>query len=65
MLAPQRVMDAYDSLVDYIFSALEKTPPNDPHADWKETRRLFYNLVNEIRDDVGIDRSKIVYRGER
>jgi len=65
MLAPQRVMDAYDSLVDYICSTSEKTPPNDPHAVWKEIRRLVYVLINEIRDDVGIDKSKIVYHGER
>jgi len=65
MLAPQQVMDSYDSLIDHIFSVLEKTPPNNPHEDWKEIRRRAYVLLNAIREDVGIDKSKIEYRGTR
>jgi len=64
MLAPQKVMDAYDSFVEHIFTALEKNPPNH-FEDWKEMRRLAYILINAIREDVGIDKSKVEYHGKR
>ncbi len=65
MLAPQKVMDAYDSLVEHIFTALEKNPPNNPYEDWKEMRRLAYAFANAVREDVGIDKSKVEYHGKR
>jgi hypothetical protein len=65
MLAPQKVLDAYDSLVDYIFTILE--PPGTPMTQekWKEVRRLGYILINAIREDIGIDKSNVEYRGKR
>jgi hypothetical protein len=42
MLAPQKVMDAWDSFVEHIFITLEKNQPTDYNADWKEMRRLAY-----------------------
>jgi len=65
MLAPQNVMDAYDSLIDYIFSVLEQPNQKVNHDTWKEIRRLVYNLINLIRGDVGIDKSEVEYRGKR
>lgn len=65
MLAPQNVMDAYDSLIDCIFFALEKKQPVDYAAEWNEIRKLAYTLLNAIREDVGIDKSKVEYRGRR
>jgi hypothetical protein len=65
MLAPQNVMDAYDSLIDYIFSVLEQPAQTVNHEHWKEIRRLAYDVINLIREDVGIDKSKVEYRGKR
>jgi hypothetical protein len=65
MLAPQKVMDAYDALVDYSFEILEKKPPGNAFEEWKEIRRLVYELLNAVREDIGIDKSKIEYRGKR
>jgi hypothetical protein len=65
MLAPQSVMDAYDSLIDYIFSVLEQPVQTVNHEHWKEIRRLAYDVINLIREDVGIDKSKVEYRGKR
>jgi hypothetical protein len=65
MLAPQSVMDSYDALIDQIFFILEKNPPNKPQEDWKEIRRLAYDLLNAIRKDIGIDKSEVAYRGKR
>ena len=56
MLAPQNVMDAYDSLIDYIFSVLEQPAQTVNHEHWKEIRRLAYDVINLIREDVGIDK---------
>ncbi len=65
MLAPQQVMDAYDSLIDNLFSILEKPVITNPQEDWKEMRRRAYVLINTIREDVGIDKSKVEYHGKR
>jgi len=65
MLAPQNVMDAYDSLIDYIFSVLEQPVQTVNHENWKEIRRLAYDVINLIREDVGIDKSKVEYHGKR
>ena len=65
MLAPQRVMDAWDAFVEHIFSTLEKNQPADYPADWKEMRRLAYILINAIREDVGVDKTPVEYHGKR
>ena len=65
MLAPQNVMDAYDSLIDYIFSVLEQPVQTVNNENWKEIRRLAYDVINLIREDVGIDKSKVEYHGKR
>jgi hypothetical protein len=65
MLAPQSVMDAYDGLIDYIFSILEQPVQNVNYDHWKEIRRLAYNLINTIREDVGVDKTPVEYHGKR
>lgn len=65
MLAPQNVMDAWDSLIEFLFIALEQNPKAPQHENWKEMRRRAYILINLIREDVGIDKSRIEYRGSR
>ena len=65
MLAPQEVMDAYDSLIDYIFTIIETSDRTKAREQWKEVRRLAYALLNSVREDIGIDKSKIEYRGKR
>jgi hypothetical protein len=65
MLAPQQVMDAYDTLIDEIFCILERNPPNKSPEDWKQIRKLVYILFNAIRKDIGIDKSEVAYHGKR
>ncbi len=65
MLATQKVMDAWDSFTDHIFTTLEKNQTNNYHEDWKEMRRRAYVLINAIREDIGIDKSPVEYRGRR
>lgn len=65
MLAPQKVLDAYDSLVDHIITMLEKKPQPDISEDWREMRKRAYILANAIREDVGIDKSAVEYHGVR
>ena len=65
MLAPQQVMNGYDSLIDHLFSILDKPVITNPQEEWKEMRRRAYILINAIREDVGIDKSKIEYQGKR
>jgi hypothetical protein len=65
MLAPQKVMDAWDSFTDHIFTTLEKSQANNYQDDWKEMRQRAYILINAIREDIGIDKSPVEYRGRR
>jgi hypothetical protein len=65
MLAPQKVMDAWDTFTDHIFSTLEKNKTDSYHDDWKEMRRLGYIFINAIREDVGVDKSPVEYHGKR
>ena len=59
MLAPQHVMDAFDALFDHLILVVHGNTP----YDWKQVRTLGIALINEIRKDVGIDKSPIEYRG--
>ena len=65
IVAPQDVMDAYDNLVDGIFSVLDRKPTRFTDDDWKRLRVKAYSLMNAIRADVGIDKTQIVYKGPR
>lgn len=60
MLAPQSVMDAQDQLMDYLL----KIANGADGYEWEKVRELALNLLNEVRKDVGIDKSQIEYRGE-
>jgi hypothetical protein len=60
MLAPQHVMDAFDALFDHL---IHITQGKEPY-DWTKVRKLGIALINEIRKDVGIDKSPIEYRGK-
>jgi hypothetical protein len=60
MLAPQSVMDAQDQLMDYLL----KIATGEDEYEWEKVRGLALNLLNEVRKDVGIDKSPIEYRGE-
>ncbi|WP_200763777.1 hypothetical protein [Nitrosophilus alvini] len=60
MLAPQSVMDAQDQLMDHLI----KIANGSVDYEWKKVRELAINLLNEIRKDIGIDKSPISYRGE-
>jgi hypothetical protein len=60
MLAPQNVMDAYDKLMDHLLQIFHGTK----QYLWTEVRALAISALNEIRKDVGIDKSPIEYRGE-
>ena len=61
MLAPQPVMDAFDAVVDYLFAVMEAPTK----YDWKHLRALSLALLNRIREDVGLDKTPIEYRGPR
>ncbi|MUJ30184.1 hypothetical protein GNP73_19700 [Aliivibrio fischeri] len=60
MLAPQEVMDAQDNLVDKLFIIAHGNAP----YDWKAIRVLVLELINAMRNDVGIDTNSISYNGK-
>jgi hypothetical protein len=60
MLAPQKVMDSYDSLVDELLNMLDGKP-----YDWPSIRDLSLKMANAIREDLGVDSAPISYRGKR
>ena len=59
MLAPQSIMDAQDNLMDYL---IEVSNGIDQY-NWGKVRELALQLLNNIRDDVGIDKHPIEYKG--
>jgi hypothetical protein len=59
MLAPQSVLDANDALFDHLLVIIHQNQP----YEWPKIRGLVLALLNEIRMDVGINKSSIEYRG--
>ncbi|WP_375749995.1 hypothetical protein [Vibrio sp. HN007] len=60
MLAPQEVMDAQDKLVDLLLLVSH----GNATYDWEQVRELALGLINEVRKDIGIDKSPISYNGK-
>ena len=60
MFAPQSVMDAHDRLIDHLILI---SYGNKPYI-WSEVRELVLYFMNEVRQDVGIDKSNIRYLGQ-
>ncbi|MEM0516715.1 hypothetical protein WCN91_15075 [Pseudoalteromonas sp. YIC-827] len=60
MLAPQSVMDAQDKLIDLLLLVAN----GNTVYDWAAVRELALSLINEVRKDVGIDKSPISYNGD-
>jgi hypothetical protein len=59
MLAPQSVMDAYDSLADHLLLVAT----GKKSYIWTEVRSLALCVLNEVRADVGLDKTPIQYKG--
>ncbi|WP_342315390.1 hypothetical protein [Lysobacter sp. FW306-1B-D06B] len=59
MLAPQKVMDAFDEVIDHLLEIAQGTR----NYHWPEVRELAIALVDEIRKDVGLDQDAIRYNG--
>ena len=58
MIAPQSVMDAQDSLIDYLLMIMN----GRANYQWEKVRELSLNFLNEVRKDIGIDKTNIEYR---
>jgi len=54
-------MDAFDALTDYLLAVVN----GEQAFDWKAMRGLALALLNRIREDVGLDKEPVVYRGIR
>lgn len=61
LVAPQPVLDAYDTLVNHLLDALEQQGVPDVF----ETRRLSLVWINAARLDLGVDPSPVEFRGRR
>lgn len=61
MVAPQSVMNAYDSLIEY-FIAIRY---GERQANWKEGRELALAWINAARADIGVDPTPVRYEGAR
>lgn len=60
MLAPQPVIDAIDALFDYLLMVIG----GSASYEWKtKIRPLILKCINEIRKDIGIDKTPIEYKG--
>jgi hypothetical protein len=59
MFAPQTVIDAQDRLIDHLILI------SNGHKAyiWSEVRELALSFINEVRQDVGIDKSAVQYKG--
>lgn len=59
MFAPQAVMDAQDAVIDHLLLVANRSVP----YVWSDVRNLALSFLNEVRRDVGLDKSSIVYNG--
>ena len=60
MLAPQQVMDVQDRLMDHLLCVSQGNAP----YEWHVVRELAIEVLNEVRRDIGIDKSPIQYNGQ-
>lgn len=60
MLSPQKVMDANDELLDYLFLIARN---REPYV-WVNVRKLALQLLNTMREDLGVDTTNICYNGK-
>ncbi|GHF94027.1 hypothetical protein [Thalassotalea marina] len=60
MLAPQSAMDAHDDFIDHLM----KISGNEVGYEWAEVRELAIKFINEVRIDIGIDKTPISYNGD-
>ncbi|MGJ5634074.1 hypothetical protein [Nostoc sp. CALU 1950] len=58
MFAPQNVIDAYDEAIDYILKYI-----NGEEFNWKEFRKYALQVLNRMRNDIGINEGDIKYNG--
>ena len=61
MFAPQEVMDAQDTLMDCLLSIIY----DGEVVEWETIRNLALAFINAVRDDVGINKERIDYKGSR
>ncbi|GJL55566.1 MAG: hypothetical protein NPIRA02_26980 [Nitrospirales bacterium] len=61
MFAPQKVMDAQDTLMDCLLSIIY----DGKTVEWETIRNMALAFINAVRDDVGINKECIDYRGSR
>jgi hypothetical protein len=61
MLAPQEVMDANDVFIDQLLAIVF----DGDTTSWEVIRAKALNLTNAMRQDIGIDKSDVTYRGGR
>jgi hypothetical protein len=59
MLAPQHVMNAFDAMFDHLIIVAKGHEP----YEWTKVRKLSIAFINEVRKDVGIDKSPVEYKG--
>lgn len=59
LVAPQSVMTAYDTLVEYFISVRN----GEVQADWKKGRELALAWINAARTDMGVDPTPVRYEG--
>ncbi|HEY0681069.1 MAG TPA: hypothetical protein VGD45_01935 [Steroidobacter sp.] len=60
MLAPQAVMDSFDAVVDHLMMIWNGSEP----YEWTKVRTLAIAMINAIRQDIGLDKAPIEYRGK-
>ncbi len=60
MVAPQSVMDAQDSLVDYLLLIAH----GNAVYEWRSVREKALVMLNTVREDIGIGKDPITYNGE-
>ena len=61
MHAPQSVIYAHDALTDLVLEIVV----DGRKIEWATFRELAIELMNKIREDIGIRTEPIVYRGTR
>lgn len=59
--APQRVLDAYSGLSDFLMDVAD----GKEEYDWSKVREHALAFLTEMRKDLGFEQDEVVYRGHR
>ena len=65
LVSNQEVMDKHNEMIDFLMTLMDEELSASWEESWKKMRLKADALLNTMRLDLGIQESKVIYRGSR